>query len=121
MVVHVNLLHTEGFSLEGSVPAKVVEYLQREFGSSNIVIESDEELMDPFDTDWFRESMDRQTPGSNLRFYRKQKGMTQKKLAEELGTTKQAVCGMEHDTRPISKKTAKVLAALFGTSPARFI
>ena len=61
MVVHVNLLHTEGFSLEGSVPAKVVEYLQREFGSSNIVIESDEELVDPFDTDWFRESMDRQT------------------------------------------------------------
>ena len=121
MLVHVNLLHTEGFSLEGSVPSKVVDYLKREFGSSNIVIESDEELVDPFDTDWFRESMDRQTPGSNLRFYRKQKGMTQKKLAEELGTTKQAVCGMEHDTRPISKKTAKALAVLFGTSPARFI
>ena len=120
MLVHVNLLHNEGFSIEGSVPSKVVDYLRQEFGSSNVLIEQ-EELIDPFEMEWFKESIGRQTPGSNLKFYRRQQGMTQKALAEKLGTTKQAICAMEHDSRPISKKTAKTLASLFCTSPARFI
>ena len=121
MLVHVSLLHTEGFSLEGSVPETVIEYLKTEFGAQSVVVEPEDELVDPFETDWFRESSARQTPGTNLKFYRKQRGMTQKCLADNLGTTKQAVCAMEHDSRPISKKTAKALAGIFGTSPSRFI
>ena len=121
MLVHVSLLHTDGFRLEGSVPESVIDYLKAEFGPRSVVVESDDELTDPFETDWFKESLARQTPGTNLKFYRKQRGMTQKSLAEILGTTKQAVCAMEHDSRPISKKTAKALAVFFGTSPSRFI
>ena len=119
MLVHVNLLHTDGFKVEGTIPESVLSYLKTEFGSSNVKIEED--LVDPFDTEWFKETSSRLTPGSNLKFYRKQNRMTQQELAERLGTTKQAVCAMEHDSRPISKRTAKILAGLFGTSPARFI
>ena len=120
MLVHVSLLHTEGFRIEGSVPQKVIDYLKSEFGQPNVKVESDD-LIDPFETEWFRESMSQLTPGSNLKFYRKQNKMTQQYLADKLGTTKQAICAMEHDTRAISKKKAKALADLLGTSPARFL
>ena len=119
MIIHVNLPSSEGFNVEGSVPKNVVDFLKTEFGSLNVKIE--ENLVDPFKTECLKETSSRLTPGSNLKFYRKQSGMTQQNLAERLGTTKQAVCAMEHDSRPISKRTAKILADLFGTSPARFI
>ena len=121
MLVHVNLLQTDGFSIEGSVPKKVIDFLKTEFGTSNVKVENEEELIDPFEEDWYKETMSRLTPGKNLRFYRKQKKMTQQSLAKEIGTSKQAICAMENDTRPISKKNAKLFAALFGTSPSRFI
>ena len=47
--------------------------------------------------------------------------MTQSELAEKLGTTKQAVSNMENGLRPISKKTAKELAAIFKVSVSNFI
>lgn len=122
MLVRVSPLHTDSFRVEGSVPESVISFLKSEFGSACVnVVESEEETLNPFEEDWFKESLERITPGSNMRFYRKQKGMTQKGLANVLGTTKQAVCSMEHDSRPISKNTAKRLAVLFHTSPARFI
>ena len=121
MLVHVNLLHTEGFRIEGSVPQNVIDYLKSEFGQPNVTVESDDDLIDPFKTEWFKETMIHLTSGSNLRFYRKQNKMTQRDLADKLGTTKQAICAMEHDVRSISKKKAKALADLFGTSPARFL
>ena len=121
MLVHVSLLHTDGFRIEGSVPEKVISFLKSEFGTSNVKVEDEEELIDPFEEDWFKETMNRLTPGKNLKFYRKQKKMTQQSLAKEIGTSKQAICAMEHDSRPISKKNAKLFATLFGTSPSRFI
>ena len=121
MLVHVSLLHTEGFRIEGSVPQNVIDFLKSEFGQLNVTVESDDDLIDPFETKWFKESMSRLTPGSNLKFYRKQNKMTQKYLADKLGTTKQAISAMEHDVRAISKKKAKALAVLFRTSPARFL
>ena len=121
MLVHVSPLHTDGFSVEGSVPDRVIEFLRSEFGPACVSVESSEEYVNPFETEWFKESAEKLTPGSNMKFYRKQRGMTQKELAETLGTTKQAVCSMEHNRRPISKNTAKRLAFLFHTSPARFI
>ena len=71
--------------------------------------------------DWFREFKANETPGGNLRFYRTRDNLTQIQLAQKLGTTRQDVSGMERGTRPISKKTAKELAAIFKTSPASFI
>ena len=121
MLVHVSLLHTEGFRIEGSVPQNVIDFLKSEFGQLNVTVESDDDLIDPFETKWFKESMSRLTPGSNLKFYRKQNKMTQKYLADKLGTTKQAISAMEHDVRAISKKKAKALAVLFRTSPARVL
>lgn len=73
------------------------------------------------DLDWFKEFKANETPGGNLKFYRTRDNLTQTQLAEKLGTTRQDVSGMERNSHPISKKTAKKLENLFKTSPAKFI
>ena len=81
----------------------------------------DEEWVNPFEQDFFKEFKSRETPRSNLRFYRKLVRMPQKELAEKIGTSKQHISDMENGRRTISKKTAKKLADLFDVSVARFI
>lgn len=73
------------------------------------------------DLDWFKEFKANENPGGNLKFYRTRDNLTQTQLAEKLGTTRQDVSGMERNSHPISKKTAKKLENLFKTSPAKFI
>ncbi len=62
MLVHVSLLHTDGFRIEGSVPQNVIDYLKSEFGQPNVTVETDDDLVDPFKTEWFKETMTRLTP-----------------------------------------------------------
>lgn len=123
MLAVVKVPHTEGFRVEGAIPASMIRYVEEEYGKENVRIENDEgeEILNPFDMDWFKEVEAEETPGSNLRFYRNLCKMTQSELADKLGTTKQIVSMMEHDKRPISKKTAVMLSKLFRTSVASFI
>ncbi len=81
----------------------------------------DDEYVDVESLDWFREFKANETPGGNLRFYRTRDNLTQTQLAQKLGTTRQDVSEMERGIRPISRETAKELAAIFRTSPASFI
>lgn len=119
MLVVVSQPHTEGFRMEGNIPASVINYLKKSFGPENVDYE--DEYVNVEDLDWFKEFKANETPGGNLKFYRTRDNLTQAQLAEKLGTTRQNVSGMERNSRPISKKTAKELANLFKTSPARFI
>ena len=119
MLVVVNQPHTEGFKMEGNIPVFVINYLKKSFGSENVNFE--DEYVNVEDLDWYKEFKANETPGDNLKFYRTRDNLTQAQLAEKLGTTRQDVSGMERNCRPISKKTAKELASLFKTSPARFI
>ncbi|MDU4724860.1 helix-turn-helix transcriptional regulator [Clostridium sp.] len=51
--------------------------------------------------------------GSNIKLYRKQKGLTQKQLAEKIGTTDSAITRYESDSREPSIETiTKIAAAL---------
>ena len=84
-------------------------------------MQDDEGWVNVDDLDWFKEEVAKETPGSNLRFYRNLAGLTQKELAEKLGMTKQHVSDMERNKRAISKKTAKSLGSIFKVSPVRFI
>ncbi|MHC1699994.1 MAG: helix-turn-helix transcriptional regulator [Humidesulfovibrio sp.] len=53
--------------------------------------------------------------------FRKREGWTQQELAERLGIKQQHVSEMENGKRPITIKTAKSLAALFGTAYKTFL
>ena len=84
-------------------------------------IEEDSELVDVFQTDWYRRTKARLTPGKNLRIYRQNRKMTQVQLGKLIALPKQYVSNMENDIRPISKNMAIKLAGIFKTSVARFI
>ena len=123
MLVVVNQPHINDFRIEGTLSKSFLDNLRKEFGDSMQVVkqDEDEEWANVDDLAWFREAVAKETPGSNLRFYRKLAGMTQKELAEKLGIAKQHVSNMERNERAISRKTAKELARIFHVSSARFI
>ena len=108
------------FSITGIIPEKLISGLRKEYGDENVRVDRDD-MVNAMEMDWFKELESEDTPGKNLRFYRKLVGMTQTELAQKLGTSKQFISDMENDRKPISRKTAKELAALFDVSVARFI
>ena len=122
MLVVVNQPHTS-FRIEGDIPAAMLDYVGREYGKQNVSIIDDDGdiLLDPHEMAFFKEAEASETPGKNMRLYRRNVKMTQAQLAEKLGTTKQAVSNMETGIRPISKKTAKELAKLFTVPVSNFI
>ena len=122
MLVVVNQPHTS-FRIEGDIPASMLAYVDNEYGKQNVSIIDDDGdmLLNPHDMEWFKEAEATETPGKNLRFYRKLAKMTQPELAAKLGTSRQAISNMENGIRPISKKTAKELEKIFRVSVSNFI
>ena len=110
MLVVVNQPHTS-FRIEGDIPVGILDYVGREYGKENIAVINDDgdELIDPHEMDFYKKAKAEETPGKNMRLFRRNLKMTQSELAEKLGTTKQAVSNMENGIRPISKKLRRSL------------
>ena len=89
--------------------------------SFNNIREEDEDWINIEDTDWYREMKASRTPEGNLKFYRTQKKMSRKSLAELLGVNEQDVSDMENGRKDISRATAERLADYFNVSVSRFI
>ena len=79
------------------------------------IVDDDEETEPWVGSDLEREISARSTPGSFLNAYRHRDEISQVALAKLLGVSRQAVCDMEKDRRPISGKTARLLADIFRT------
>lgn len=122
MLVVVNQPHINEFRIEGTLSSTFLDTLKKEFGNSmRIECTDDDDWVNVTELEWYKEELAKETPGGNLRFYRKLAGLTQKELAEKLNSTKQHVSDMERNKRAISKKNAKALSAIFHVSPDRFI
>lgn len=85
------------------------------------MIIAEDDYIDFHDTDWFKEVEADLIPASNLAFYRKLENLTQKELAEKLGTTNHVISDMENGRKAISKNMARKLAACLSVPVARFI
>ena len=85
-----------------------------------VSVENDD-CVNAMEMEWFKNLECEDTPGKNMRFYRKLSGMTQPELSEKLGVAKQFVSDMENGRKPISKVTAKKLAKIFDVPLAMFI
>lgn len=82
----------------------------------------DDEYVNIRDTEWFKKIDGEMTPGKSMANYRKLMNLTQVQLGEKLGgIPKQNISQMERDVRPISRKVAKQLAALYKVSVENFI
>lgn len=109
--------------IKGKISKRLLEVLKEEYGSDVQIIPDDEdEKIDIFETDWYKTTKEKLTPGKNMRIYRQNRGMTQKELGELLGgVPRQHISNMERGIRAISKKVALNLSKIFNTSVDKFI
>ncbi len=86
MLAAVKVLPTNEPVLEikGAVPREVMDFLHRHYGDSLQVLENEDELVDPKDSAWYRETKDSMKPGVYLSIYRENAGLTQAQLGEKI-------------------------------------
>lgn len=105
------------------IPARLMEVLKEEYGHDLNLVKSDEdEVVDVFETSWYKEVSERMTPGKYLAIYRKNKKLTQEQLGKALGgAPRQHISNMERGRRAISLKMARNLSAILDTPIERFV
>ena len=110
------------FEIKGNIPAGIMEYLHREFGQNVEIVDENEELVNIFDTHWYKAIKKNISPGDTLRIYRQNLGLTQTELGQKLGKfTRQKISDMENNKRSISKAVAKKLSKIFDVQVERFL
>lgn len=124
MLAVVKKHHTDQalFEIRGDIPTKVVEYLKKEFGKYVEVLKEDEDMVDIFETEWYKKISSTTTPGEVLKIYRENAEFTQEELGRKLGKfSRQKISDMEGGKRTISKDVAKKLCQLFQVPVERFL
>ena len=106
-----------------AIPPKLMDVLREEYGPELSLVEDDgDELVDVFETQWYKGLKEKMTPGTYLRIYRENRGLTQQKLSDALGgIPRQHISNMEHGRRSISLRMAKKLSLLLGAPIERFV
>ena len=109
--------------IKGKISKRLLNVLKEEYGSDvKLVPDEEDENIDIFESDWYKEINGKLTPGKNMRIYRLNRGMTQKALGDLLGgIPRQHISNMEKGIRPISKKMAMKLSSIFKISVEKFI
>ena len=80
------------------------------------------ELIDIFETDWYKSHKKTMTPAKYLRIYRENKDLTQNELGQKLGgLSRRYVSDLETGHRAISKNVAKALSEIFKQPITRFL
>jgi DNA-binding XRE family transcriptional regulator len=106
-----------------AIPPRLMDVLKEEYGSELSLVDNDgDDLVDAFETQWYKGIKEKMTPGTYLRIYRENKGLTQLQLGEALGgIPRQHISNMEHGHRSISLKMARKLSLLLGVPIERLI
>jgi len=109
--------------IKGKISKKLLAVLKEEYGSDvQLIPDEEDEKLDIFETDWYKNVKENLSPGKNMRMYRQNRSMTQKELGELLeGIPRQHISNMERGVRSISKKVALKLSKIFDTSVEKFI
>ncbi len=109
------------FEVKGNIPSQVLNYLQQQFGKDIEIIEDEEEFINIFETDWYKQINSALTPGDAIKVYRENYGLSQTELAQKLGNlTKDFIIELESNQRKISQEMAKKLGQLFKVPVDRF-
>ncbi len=110
------------FEIKGNIPSDVLGFLKSKFGTDVKVVKDDEELLNIFETGWYKEVRKAITPGETLKIYRENIGLSQAELGKKLGKfTRQKISDMENGKRNISKEVAKKLSLIFEVPIDKFI
>jgi hypothetical protein len=73
-------------SIKGAtIPLKLMDVLKEEYRPELSLVENEgNDLVDAFETPWYKGFKEKMTPGTYLRNYRENKGLTQLRLGEAL-------------------------------------
>lgn len=111
-------------SIKGAeIPPKLIKVLDEEYGRElNLVTDEGDELVNVFETQWYKGIKGKMTSGKYLRIYRENKGLTQIQLGKALGgVPRQHISNMENGHRAISLKMARKLSTFLGAPIERFL
>ncbi len=106
--------------IEGDVPKSLLTLLKKEYGK-DLKVKEEEEYVNLFETDFYKNIEKNLTPGFTVRTYRQNIQMTQKELGKKVRVSRAFICDIEHERRCISKEMAKKFSALFKISVENFI
>jgi DNA-binding XRE family transcriptional regulator len=109
------------FEIKGDIPNQVLCYLQQELGPNVNIVEDDDELVNIFETDWYKRVSATITPGDAVKVYRENFGLSPMMLGQKLGDTSDFVVDMECGKREISREVAEKLGRLFEVPVERFL
>ena len=86
--------------IRGDIPEKLMSVLNVEYGEHvQFCVAGEGDLVDVFETKWYRRVKSGMTPGANLRIYRQNHGFTQARLGAMLGgVPRQHVSNMERES-----------------------
>jgi len=124
MLAVVKKPHTETplFEIKGDIPEKLLQYLHDNFSGNINILNDEEEMINVFSSDWFKNIDSSTTSGEVVKIYRENLNLTQEQLGKKLGKfTRQNISDIERGRRSISKEVAKKLSAFFDVSVERFI
>lgn len=92
--------------IRGRVPSWMLRRLRKEHGGNLVIKDDPGELVDVFETDWFRSIDSGMTPGDSVRIYRENHNLTRAELGAKLGNVpRQNVSAMEKGRRGMSWET----------------
>ncbi|MBN1647833.1 MAG: helix-turn-helix transcriptional regulator [Spirochaetales bacterium] len=111
--------HTE-INIKGEISEELLSLIKAEYGECAEIKE--EEFIDPFTTDWYRETRNLLKPGDILRIDRQNRGISQKQLGEKLVSfSRQNISDMENSRKSISLNTARKLGKIFDKPASRYL
>jgi DNA-binding XRE family transcriptional regulator len=110
-------------NIKGNISKQLLTLLKKEYGKKlRFTGQEDNELMNVFETDWYKKVKSETSPGDNMKIYREIHGMTQEALGRILGNIpRQHISNMERGIRAISVNTAKKLSKIFKVPLEKFI
>ncbi len=110
-------------NIEGEIPENLLKVLKENFGNKLKIIDNpDEEVIDAFETDWYKDIKKKMKPSDYIRIDRQNKNLTQAELGKLIGnTSRQYISDIEKGKRVVSLKLAKELAKVFDRPVERYI
>jgi len=73
------------FEIKGDIPIHVLGYFQQQFEQGVEIVEDNEELVNIFETNWYKQISATITPGDAMKVYRENHGLSPTELGQKWG------------------------------------
>jgi DNA-binding XRE family transcriptional regulator len=110
--------------LSGKGTQKIIALVRKAYPDVKVVREAqedDEELVDIFETDWYKTMRANRKPGDSIWVYRDNAGLTLAQLSKKTGIAESHLSAMENGKRGIGRISAMKLGKALNCDYRRFL